>query len=124
MHACLHGITKKLMSLWFDTENNKKPYYIGRPSQVKIVDERLLGLRVPSSFRRRPRSVKDQSFYKASEELFWLFHYSAICLENILPNEFLQHFQLFATAVFTLNKSSFSQIEKDDAERCLQQFAS
>lgn len=44
MHACLHGIVCKLLSLWLDPENHKQGYYIGRPT-LEAIDERLLKIR-------------------------------------------------------------------------------
>lgn len=85
LHLCLHGITGQLSDLWFNTNNNKKEFYIGTPNQVENVDENLLMIRPPRSFTRSPRSINDWCFYKANEELYWLFHYSAPCLDKILP---------------------------------------
>lgn len=85
MHACLHGMVGKLSGLWFDSENHNEKFYIGRPSQIEKIDERLAMIRPPKSFTRKPRSIKDRAFYKASEELYFLLHYGAACLSNIFP---------------------------------------
>ena len=43
MHGCFLGVTKKLMSLWFDSENQGKPFFLG--SKVKSIEQLLIGYR-------------------------------------------------------------------------------
>lgn len=122
MHACLHGIVGKLLGLWFDPEHHNTPFYIGRPAQIHLIDSRITMVRLPSIFPRKPRVIGDRAFYKASEELAWLFYYGGACLDNILPTQYLQHFQLFASAIFTLDKDKISDDDMKKCERKLDQF--
>lgn len=123
MHAALHGITAKLEGLWFDTENHHEHFYIGRPNQLKIIDKSISTIRPPKSLTRYPRSITDRGFYKASEHLNWLLYYGAACIDNMLPDVYVKHFQLFSSSIFTLNKDKISQSELKDAENNLKQFA-
>ncbi len=103
LHFGLHGVNGKLSELWFDSENHNENFYIGRPNQIAAVDNNIAAIRPPKEFTRYPRPIGDRSFYKANEQLNWLFHYGAASVHNILPTVYLKHFQLFSSALFTLN---------------------
>lgn len=123
LHFALHGITGKISGLWFDTHNHNENFYIGRPNQITIIDDNIAAIRPPKSFTRYPRSIGDRAFYKASEQLNWLLHYGAACVDTILPNVYLKHFQLFSSSIFILNKDEISAKELEEAEKRLKQFA-
>lgn len=122
LHCALHGITGKVDGLWFDSKHHYEKFYIGRPNQIIAVDNNISTIRPPKRFTRYPRSIDDRAFYKASEHLNWLLFYGAACIDGILPNVYLKHFQLFSSAIFMLNKDEISFKELDDAEKKLKQF--
>lgn len=123
LHFGLHGINGRLSNLWFDSTNHNQNFYIGRPNQVAAVDKNIATIRPPKEFTRHPRSIQDRAYYKASEQLNWLLHYGAASVYNILPSVYLKHFQLFSSALFTLNKDEFTVNELEEAEKRLQQFS-
>lgn len=123
LHFGLHRISCKLMDLWFNSNNHNEKFYIGRPNQITTVDKNIATIRLPKEFTRYPRSIGDRGYYKTSEQLNWLLHYGAACVDNILPSVYLKHCQLFSTAIFTLNKDKFSLNELEDAEKKLKQFS-
>ncbi|KAG4071129.1 hypothetical protein HA402_014397 [Bradysia odoriphaga] len=124
MHCCLHGVTAKLLGLWFDKKNHHESYYIGRPNQMDEINKRILLIRLPSLFSRPPRVLEDRSYYKASEFLTFLFYFGAICLDGILPNKYLEHFQLFSCAVYMLNRDNVPGVDLKKAEKLVEKFLS
>lgn len=81
MHACLHGVTGKMLGLWLDICNHHNAFYIGRPTQIETLDSRIKSIRLPSK-------EEERSFFKASEQLTFLLYYGAICLDGILPRKY------------------------------------
>lgn len=122
MHAVLHGVVGLLSDLWFDSKNKNENFYIGQEHHIKNIDENIKMIRPPKCFTRKPRSINDRSFYKASEQLNFLLHYGAACLDGILSYRYIKHFQLLSSAIFTLTRDSFSRIELEEAKKKLQLF--
>ena len=70
MHCVLLGVTKMLMTLWFDTTDAYEDWNISR--HVENVDSRLLNITSPNCISRAPRSIaKDHPHWKASEFFSW-----------------------------------------------------
>lgn len=122
MHAGLHGMVGSLTDSWCDTKNHHEKFYIGRDHQINQIDKNIKMIRPPKCFTKKPRPINDRHFYKASEELNFLLHFGAACLDGILPNVYIKHFQLFSSAIFILTKSCFSKNEFEEAKKQLQQF--
>lgn len=78
MHCVLLGVTKMLMTLWFDIV----VWNISR--HVENVDSRLLNITSPNCISRAPRSIaKDHPHWKASEFFFKVFPVcGTFCLMN------------------------------------------
>lgn len=93
MHAVLLGVTRQMAECWFSSCNSTQQYYIGTPATVHDIDQRLLSIMPPHSFTRLPRSLKDRSYWKASEWRLWLLFYSLPCLLNVLPHLYWCHFR-------------------------------
>lgn len=107
MHCVLLGVTKMLMTLWFDKSHTGECWSISK--RVQEVDRRLLNITPPNCISRAPRSIsKDYAHWKASEFRSFLFFYGIPCLWNILPDEYFQHFLLLAEAIWLLDHSSIS----------------
>ncbi|XP_071580030.1 uncharacterized protein [Temnothorax nylanderi] len=82
MHLVWLGVVKKIILLWHDG-----------PSSVKLsnhmkqmISEALINLRntVPSEYNRRPRSLKDFRFWKATKFRQFLLYTGPVVLKNIL----------------------------------------
>lgn len=54
MHAILHGVQGLLLDLWFDSKNHNERYYIGRPNQLRKINENIKMIRPPKAFNRQP----------------------------------------------------------------------
>jgi len=108
IHCVLLGVTKMLMTLWFDKSHATVCWSISK--QDEEVDRRLLNITPPNCISRAPRSItKDFAHWKASEfRSFLFFFYSIPCLWNILLDEYFQHFILFVEAIWLLDQSSIS----------------
>lgn len=122
MHACLHGVTAKLLGLWLDQENHLFEFYIGQPAQVECINNRIRSIRLSSVFPRRPRPVDDRAYWKASELFTFLLHYGGVCLDGILPEKYVKHFQMFSSAIFLLNGSSITSTDIAKATKLLDNF--
>ncbi|KAL1472501.1 hypothetical protein MTO96_022955 [Rhipicephalus appendiculatus] len=48
MHCVLIGVTKCFTDNWFDSSNSQQPFYIGSPTTLARVDERLLEIKPPT----------------------------------------------------------------------------
>lgn len=80
MHCALLGVTKLMMTLWFDKSHKEKIFSIA--TKISEVDNRLLKIKPPNFIARLPRSLSEVSHYKASElKTFFSTTASLRCLE-------------------------------------------
>nr|XP_054775430.1 uncharacterized protein LOC129283847 [Lytechinus pictus] len=107
MHCLLLGVVRQLSELWFASPASS-PFYIGSPRMVSLIDKRLKSIQPPSNVARAPRPISVRKYWKASEWYSWLLFYGVICLNGILPEEFLQHFIVLVKASFLLLQKSIS----------------
>jgi hypothetical protein len=106
MHSVLLGVVRQMISLWFDSSNHSKPFYLGR--HVQHIDSLLLAIKPPSEVKRLPRSLTVKKYWKASEFRNFLLFYSPICLNHFLPNVYLHHWYLLFFAVHNLMRKDIS----------------
>ena len=91
MHGCLLGVTKKLLRLWFDSQINDKPFFLG--SRVKSIDKYLKNVKPPYLIHRLPRRIENNyGLWKAPELRAWLLFYSLPILKAYLPRTYLEHY--------------------------------
>ena len=121
MHCVLLGVTKMLMTLWFDKSHAAKDWSIGNRGEE--VERRLLNIAPPNCISRAPTSIsKDYGPWKDSEFRSFLFFYGIPCLWNILPDEYFQHFILLVEAIWLLDPSSGSTLCLQKADNLLRRF--
>ena len=108
MHCVLLGVTKTIMTLWFDKSHAAEFWNVSK--RIEEVNRRLLNITPPNCISRASRSIsKDYAQWKASKFWSFLFFYGIPCLWNILPDEYFQHFFLLALAIwYLLNQRSIS----------------
>jgi hypothetical protein len=111
LHCSLLGVTRQLVSLWFDSNNHESPWYIGQPSKQKMYDNHLKDIVVPKEVRRMPRSIATREHWKANEYKTFILYYSLIILQGVLSLRFLNHYFLF---VWSLHQLLGTCILKDD----------
>ncbi len=102
MHNVHLGVVRQMASMWLDSDNHEKPYYIG--NKVNELDEQLLLIKPPCNITRVPRSLQQRRFWKASEWQNWLLFYSIFVLKGILPRVFYQHWLVLVTFMYLLCK--------------------
>ncbi|XP_044164670.1 uncharacterized protein LOC114974471 [Acropora millepora] len=121
MHCVLLGVTKMLLTLWFDKTHVAEEWNVSK--RLDEVERRLLNITPPNCISRTPRSiVKDFSHWKASEFRSFLFFYGIPCLWNILPDEYFQHFILLVEAIWLLDQISVSPECLQKAHNLLRHF--
>lgn len=100
MHLVLLGVVKRLITLWL-----AGPLKV-RLSARKIckLSKKLLKLRLttPKEFSRRPRTILDYKFWKATEFRTFLLYTGPIALKNIVSSEVYSHFLLLHSAITIL----------------------
>lgn len=122
MHAILEGVSKSLLSTYFDSTNHKYRFYLGRITDV--IDERIQKIRPPPEFRRSPRSVTCMKQWKASEHRAWLLYYALPVLSDLLPPDYIYHLSLLVSAMHILLGDSIPSDDVDKAHQQLQIFVS
>ena len=109
MHLVLLGVVKKLISLWL-----LGPLKVRlSATQVNKITKSLLTLRwsIPSEFVRKPRTLQEYRFWKASEFRTFLLYTGPVVLKNILPATMYFNFIMLHSAV-TILISDTHQHEK------------
>lgn len=122
LHCALLGVTRLLMNLWLNTENHTKPFYISKNRQI-VLSNRILAIKPMSEITRKPRSVSERKDYKANEFRTLLLYYLRFSLVDLLPMRYIDHFQLFSSAIYSLLKEKMSLEDVSIAERQLNLFA-
>ncbi len=121
MHAVLEGVTRRLLHAWFDSENHREPFYLGR--YLNQIDKKFLKQTPPSEFSRIPRSIKKHlRYWKASELRSWLLFYSLPLLLDFMPSLYLHHFSLLVSAMHILLMDCISTSQVNAAELMLEDF--
>ena len=121
MHGCLLGVTKKLLSLWFDSQNNDKPFFLG--SKIKSIDKYLKNVKPPYLIHRLPRRIENNyGHWKAPELRAWLLFYNLPILKAYLPRTYLEHHSCLEESIYLLLGDAISPADQDRAESLLTVF--
>ncbi|XP_021363193.1 uncharacterized protein LOC110456660 [Mizuhopecten yessoensis] len=120
MHACLAGITKRLIKLFTDGTSFKEDYFIGH--KVPLIDKQLKCLRVPYLINRKPRPLSLYLKWKSSEFRSWMLYYSIPCLINHLPEVYLQHYSCLVEGIHILLQSNVTEEDITLSETLLNAF--
>ena len=121
MHCVLLGVSKLLMTRWFDSSYHDQPFYL--ELQINSIDFKLLQQRPPSEFSRSPRSIQHhQKYWKASELRSWLLFYSLPILLDHLLSLYWHHYSLLVCSMHILLGDAISPLLIDAAEQMLQDF--
>ncbi|CAG9773385.1 unnamed protein product [Ceutorhynchus assimilis] len=124
MHNALLGVVKQVFEIWttYNYSENNNNFYIGSPSTLKLINEKLLNISPPSEIHRKPRSLFERAKWKASEYRSWLLFSSLPCLNGILHNRYLQHFALLQKSIFILLQTNIEQYDLSQCDKYLKQF--
>ena len=72
MHNLYLGVIKQHTRLLL--ENAKGRYYVGTPTQMALIDERQLSIKLPNCISRYPQSIHNHKQYKASQWRNWGYY--------------------------------------------------
>lgn len=122
MHCALLGTMRHLMDLWLNTENHAEAFYISNKRQV-VLSNRILSIKPNAEIARKPRSVFERKNFKANEFRTLLLYYLRYSLVDLLPIRYIEHFQLFSSAIYALLKETISTEDIFIAEAKLNQFS-
>lgn len=120
MHSVLLSVARSIATLWFHSENNQSPWYIGR--SIEQIDDILTSIKPPCNVSRVPRSVKERKFWKAHEWYMWLFYYSIPTLKGVLPEKYLKHWFKLVKGVSILLGENISTLDISESEKVLSEF--
>lgn len=115
-HSVCLRVTRQLMTLWLDSTNHDKPWYLGTKSEV--IDKQLL-IQPPVELTRVPRTVKERKYWKASEWRSFLLFYALPVLCGVLSKKYWNHLFLLAFGIYSLLQENISMVEVDSAEKAL-----
>ena len=104
MHLVLLGVVKRMLS--YICSSKKLPDKLAQParlseSQIAQINERLIQMtnQFPSEFQRKPRTLDQRQFFKATEFRLFLLYTGPIVLKGIVKRDFYQHFLLLSCAI-------------------------
>lgn len=126
MHNALIGIMGMLLDFWMGTHRLSKNSQFFKPMTPEnrtLLDTRLLALKPFEKITRKPKTLKDRKFFKASEYRNLLLYYLPLCLEGLLDQKLLNHFKLLSGAIYILLKPEISTENLLAADRMLVSFA-
>lgn len=121
MHVVCLGVTKKLFNLWM-TGNNY--YKLGQESKRKISDrlENSINMCIGLEFPRKPRSLKDLKYYKATEFRQLLLYTGPIVLQGLLDDDIYLNFLVLHVSLRILCMDDTSEEMINYAEKLLKNF--
>ncbi|XP_045913156.1 uncharacterized protein LOC123975596 [Micropterus dolomieu] len=120
MHAVLLGVARQHAALLL--QSTDEPYYIGDPSTLRVLNERIQNIKPPHLITRLPRPISDIKYRKASEWRAWLLFYSLPCLEGLIDGKYTKHLSLLVSAVYLLLQEEVSFEEVNKADEMLLEF--
>nr|XP_042900000.1 uncharacterized protein LOC122269708 [Parasteatoda tepidariorum] len=99
MHGIFLGVTKHLVSSWFDTRNKSCNFYLGSPTMCGLINDRMSKFIFPHNVGRIPRGISERALYKASEWKNFLLFICFPCIKDIQKQAYLDHVSLLVGAV-------------------------
>lgn len=121
MHAILLGVMKNLMLFWTDTKNKTAPFYMVKQKR-DLLNIRLTAIKTPMYISRRPRSLNNLKYFKASEYRNLLLFYLPVCLKRLLPKKYIEHLRIFSSAIYKLLQPKISKDDLDIVQEQLHDF--
>ena len=97
MHLVLLGVTKTMLRLWIDPKTNPNLHIL----QLDNLSNSFVCLRawVPKEFARKPQPLLDLGHWKATTFRLFLLYAGPIILQDILPDEYTEHFNFLSCAI-------------------------
>ncbi|XP_042897703.1 uncharacterized protein [Parasteatoda tepidariorum] len=108
MHSVFLGVCKRIVSLWLDTTNKDKDYYIGNPKCIKAMNAKLSNVVMPQCVGRVPRLMFERKLYKANEWRNFLLYVCIPVVRDVLPTEYVDHISHLIGSMFLLLQESIN----------------
>jgi hypothetical protein len=120
MHLVCLGVMKRLILQWMQGAlPNRLP-----SATVAAISDRLVALEpfFPTEFARKPRSLYEIKFWKATEFRSFLLFSGAVCLHSLLPVSWYSNFLLLNVAITVLTDPNLTTKKADYASQLLRMF--
>ena len=124
MHNIALGVARQFAKYWFQSKSrgkNKKKYAI-TPKQFKDIDDIILKLTPHSQIGRLTRSLHERKYWKSREWESWTLYYSVPILATVLPEEYVQHWNLLVEALYILLQENITIVELNRSSELLHEF--
>ena len=97
MHLACLGVMRKMLVCW---KSGPIPHRLGKHNILEISD-RLISFKkfVPSEFNRKPRSLQELDYFKASELRTFLLYLGPVVLRDVLSTDKYNHFILLSVSI-------------------------
>jgi len=89
MHCALEGTVKKLLDLWFNSNNHHYDFYLN--SKIKNIDKILLKIQYPSELPRNQRTLVNYNLFKANECRNLIYYCFIYVLKDNMDSEYYEH---------------------------------
>lgn len=125
MHNAVLNVCKLLIDFWMGSHRlSKKSKHFAPllPTSRNLLNKRLTSLKPCSYISRKPRSLEERSYFKASEYRCLLLFYLRYALRGLLDHNRVKHFELLSAGIYILLKSEISEHEIREAGIMLKQF--
>lgn len=121
MHVVCLGVTKKLFNLWI-TGNN---YYKFGQETIRRISDRLensMNMCTSLEFPRKPRSLQNLKYYKATEFRQLLLYTGPIVLQGLIDNDIYLNFLVLHVPIRILCTENTSEEMINYADKLLKNF--
>ena len=119
MHIVCLGVVRRLMNYFTTTQHGLYRCKLSRQEIENLMDGYVLKL--PVEFSRPIRSLKQMSYFKASEYRTWLLYAGPVLFRNCLKAEFYEHFISLHCAITILGSTRLSHMNSS-AQTCIESF--
>lgn len=123
MHLVCLGVVRKLFNYYFSyTKGQRLPCRLSSTQKQQINND-ILCLRAftPCEFQRKPRSLSDLQYFKASEFRAFLLYFGPIVFRKYLDGKYYSHFLKLHFAVTVFSSNEFKSFY-NHAFQCLRLF--
>ena len=131
MHAVWSGVARKLMHFWTagDPSGNANPrkhmkLYHLHPNEKEEINARISSFSrtCPSEFQRRPRTLHDLNFFKATEFRSFVCYYGLAALKNVLHDSVYGNFKCLVISMRILLNPTLCKRNYRQADIFLKEF--
>ena len=90
MHLICLGITKRLLLVWTQGKSEVRLSY----QQKEQINSKIIRLKsyIPDLFSRKPSTLCDMIYWKATEYRLFLLYIEKLVLKGVLREDLYQHF--------------------------------